>query len=75
MQEGKANSSNPPGWNSLAPREAKTARLIAMGLTNRQAADQLGTTELVIKFYLTGVYDKLGVWNREELAIKLIDFV
>jgi len=29
----------------------------------------MGTTEYVVKNYLKSIYDKLGLWNRVELAL------
>ena len=29
----------------------------------------IGTSEHVIKNYLKGIFDKLGLWNRVELAL------
>ncbi len=43
--------------------------LVAQGLTNRDIAQALGTTEYVIKNHLRTIYDKLGLWNRVELAL------
>ena len=57
---------NPSGPN---PREHAIIRLVAEGCKNREIADSLGTTEHVIKNYLRVIYDKLGLWNRVELAL------
>jgi DNA-binding NarL/FixJ family response regulator len=51
------------------PREQRIIELVAQGLTNREVAKALGTTEYVIKNYLRTIYDKLGLWNRVELAL------
>ena len=51
------------------PREQRIIELVAQGLTNRDIAQALGTTEYVIKNYLRPIYDKLGLWNRVELAL------
>jgi DNA-binding NarL/FixJ family response regulator len=51
------------------PREQRVIELVAQGLTNRDVARELGTTEYVIKNYLRTIYDKLGLWNRVELAL------
>jgi len=32
-------------------------------------ASEIGTTEHVVKNYLRVIYDKLGLWNRVELAL------
>ena len=51
------------------PREQSIIQLVAEGCKNREIADSLGTTEHVIKNYLRVIYDKLGLWNRVELAL------
>jgi len=43
--------------------------LVWEGLTNREIAKIVGTTEQVIKNYLRSAFDKLGVWSRLELAL------
>jgi DNA-binding NarL/FixJ family response regulator len=58
-------------YGSRAPtnRERDVIRLVAGGLTNKEVAESIGTTEHVIKNYLRAIYDKIGVWNRLELAM------
>jgi len=53
----------------LTPKEVRVATLVWEGLTNREIANALGTTEQVVKNYLRGTFDKLGVWSRLELAL------
>jgi len=50
-------------------REQRVIRLVAQGLKNREVAEAIGTTEHVVKNYLRVIYDKLGLWNRVELAL------
>jgi len=50
-------------------REQRLIELVAEGFTNAEAAKSLGTTEHVVKNYLQAIYDKLGLWNRVELAL------
>jgi DNA-binding NarL/FixJ family response regulator len=50
-------------------REQRVIQLVAQGLKNREVADEIGTTEHVVKNYLRVIYDKLGLWNRVELAL------
>ena len=50
-------------------RERRVIELVAQGLKNKEVADQIGTTEHVVKNYLRVIYDKLGLWNRVELAL------
>jgi len=53
----------------LTAKELQVAALVWEGLTNREIATSIGTTEQVIKNYLRNTFDKLGVWSRLELAI------
>jgi DNA-binding NarL/FixJ family response regulator len=53
----------------LTPKELRIVALIVQGYKNKEIADQLGTTEQVIKNYLRNVYDKIGVSDRLELAL------
>jgi DNA-binding NarL/FixJ family response regulator len=50
-------------------REQRVIQLVAQGLKNREVAEVIGTTEHVVKNYLRVIYDKLGLWNRVELAL------
>ena len=50
-------------------REQRVIELVARGLKNKEVATEIGTTEHVIKNYLRTIYDKLGLWNRVELAL------
>jgi DNA-binding NarL/FixJ family response regulator len=50
-------------------REQAIIELVAQGLRNRDIAEAVGTTEYVIKNHLRAIYDKLGLWNRVELAL------
>ncbi len=53
----------------LTNKETQVATLVWQGLTNRQIAKQIGTSEQVVKNYLRTAFDKLGVWSRLELAL------
>jgi len=50
-------------------REQQVIHLVAQGLKNREVAREIGTTEYMIKNYLRVIYDKLGLFNRLELAL------
>jgi DNA-binding NarL/FixJ family response regulator len=50
-------------------REQRVIELVAQGLKNSEVAKSIGTTEHVVKNYLRAIYDKLGLWNRVELAL------
>jgi DNA-binding NarL/FixJ family response regulator len=55
--------------HQLTAKEVQVATLVWEGLTNREIASLVGTTEQVIKNYLRATFDKLGVWSRLELAM------
>ena len=57
------------GKRTTSEREQRVIELVAQGLKNREVANEMGTTEHVVKNYLRIIYDKLGVWNRVELAL------
>lgn len=54
---------------TLGQKEILITSLVASGMKNREIADRVGTTEHAIKNYLRVIYDKLGLWNRVELAL------
>jgi DNA-binding NarL/FixJ family response regulator len=53
----------------LTGKEVQVASLVWQGMTNREIAVVIGTTEQVVKNYLRNTFDKLGVWSRLELAL------
>ena len=55
--------------NQLTPKESQVATLVWHGLTNKEIAVNIGTSEQVVKNYLRSTFDKLGVWSRLELAM------
>lgn len=48
----------------LTQREIEVLRLVAAGLTNAQAAEQLSVTPRTINAHLTSIYSKTGVTSR-----------
>jgi two-component system, NarL family, response regulator DevR len=57
------------GTRVPSEREQRVIQLVAEGMKNREVAEAIGTTEHVVKNYLRVIYDKLGLWNRVELAL------
>ncbi len=53
----------------LTAKEIQVATLVWQGLTNKDIARVLTTSEQVVKHYLRTAFDKLGVWTRLELAL------
>lgn len=59
----------------LAPRERQLIGFVRKGLRNKEIAEQLGVTEGTVKVYLHAIFEKLGVGNRTELAIRADEFL
>jgi len=57
------------GRIASSKRERRVIQLVAKGLKNREVAEAIGIKEHNVKNYLRVVYDKLGLWNRVELAL------
>lgn len=53
----------------LTAKEIQVATLVWQGLTNKDIANVLSTSEQVVKNYLRTTFDKLGLWTRLELAL------
>jgi DNA-binding NarL/FixJ family response regulator len=62
----KTNKSNRFG---LSHREIEIVRAVSSGLTNRDIAKHLAISEHTVKHHITAIFDKLGVYNRLELAL------
>lgn len=60
---------------ALAPRERQLIRFVRQGMRNREIARELGVTEGTVKVYLHGVFEKLGVNSRTELAVRADEFL
>jgi DNA-binding CsgD family transcriptional regulator len=52
----------------LTPQEYRVASTVAAGATNREAAAALFLSPRTVEHHLAGVYRKLGVRSRSELA-------
>ena len=53
----------------LTPREMEIVSAIVSGYSNRQIAERMSISQSTIKHHLTNIFDKLGVYNRLELAL------
>jgi len=63
---------SPRPKNRLSDKELLIVSCVAQGMRNKEIAQEIGTTEQVVKNYLRKVYDKLGVSDRLELALYCI---
>jgi DNA-binding CsgD family transcriptional regulator len=57
------------GRSGLTLSEARVARLIAEGRTDKEIADRLGVSVVDVDSDLAGLFRKLGVKSRTELAL------
>jgi DNA-binding CsgD family transcriptional regulator len=55
----------------LTPQELSVVRLVASGLSNREAAAELVVSVKTVEFHLSHAYRKLAVGSRKELAARL----
>jgi DNA-binding NarL/FixJ family response regulator len=61
--------SNQQELTQLTPREQEVLRLIALGSTNRDIAQQLYISEGTVKTHVTHLLNRLNLRNRSQLAI------
>ncbi|HEX5388139.1 MAG TPA: response regulator transcription factor, partial [Burkholderiaceae bacterium] len=60
-----------PDLSALSAREAEVAQAVAAGKSNREVAEQLFISERTVKAHLGAVFEKLGVRDRLQLALRL----
>jgi len=58
-----------PAKYGLTKREIQVLSLVIAGLKNREIAKRFSISEQTVKHHMTNIYDKLGVYNRLELAL------
>jgi DNA-binding CsgD family transcriptional regulator len=63
-----ARKRDPSTLVALTPSEAQVARLVVQGLSNKDVAAQLWISPRTVAFHLRGIFTKLGVSSRGELA-------
>jgi NarL family two-component system response regulator LiaR len=54
----------------LSEREAEVLRLVALGMSNKEVAEELFLSQRTIKAHLTNVFNKLNVASRSEAIVK-----
>ncbi len=57
----------------LTPRELEVIAAIVAGYTNKDIAQKFSISEQTVKHHLTNIFDKLGVFNRLELALFAVE--
>jgi DNA-binding NarL/FixJ family response regulator len=63
----------PQNTFGLTSRELEVVTLIAQGNTNKDIARECKIAEETVKRHLKNIFDKVGVWNRLELALFAIN--
>jgi DNA-binding NarL/FixJ family response regulator len=57
----------------LSPRERQIIKLVLAGCRNREVAKELEISEKTVKNHLSNIFDKLGVGDRLEMALYVLD--
>ena len=57
----------------LTPRELQVVSAILAGSTNKDIARMFSISEQTVKHHLTSIFDKIGVSNRLELALLILN--
>jgi DNA-binding NarL/FixJ family response regulator len=57
--------------DTLTERELEIMRLVAVGMSNHEIADQLVLAFSTVKWYISQIYSKLGVHNRTQALVAL----
>jgi NarL family two-component system response regulator LiaR len=54
----------------LSERESEVLRLVALGMSNKEVAEELFLSQRTVKAHLTNVFNKLNVASRSEAIVK-----
>lgn len=65
----KTNGGQQKGAFGLTPREMEVVTTVVAGYSNAEIARKYGLSEQTIKHHLSSIFDKVGVFNRLELAL------
>jgi DNA-binding NarL/FixJ family response regulator len=62
-------------FNSLSERQREVISLVVNGMTNQEIASTLIITENTVKVHLRNILNKLGVRNRQQLAVGAASYI
>jgi len=66
-----SSGASTPCWR-FSPRERQIVTLLASGCSNQEIANHLGLRLQTVKNHLSRMYRKLGVPNRVQLAVLVL---
>ena len=66
-----SSAASTPHWR-FSPRERQIVSLLANGCSNQEIANRLGLRLQTVKNHLSRIYRKLGVPNRVQLAVLVL---
>jgi two-component system, NarL family, response regulator LiaR len=69
LQELRRSSEETPSANVLTEREVAVLRQVAQGLSNREVAARLETTEATVKSHVSSILSKLHLANRVQATL------
>lgn len=61
------------GLSLLSKRDMQVVELVAEGLANKEIGEKLGVNEHTVSNYLFRIYNKLGISNRVELVLYVMN--
>ena len=61
-----------PDYATINPREIAIARLLPLGLTNRQISEELHISERTVQTHLVNLYAKCQLGNRTAVVVRLL---
>lgn len=64
-----SNGNSPKAAFGLTPREQQIITTVVGGYSNAEIARKYGLSEQTVKHHLSSIFDKVGVFNRLELAL------
>lgn len=53
----------------LTPRECEVSFLVSQGNSNKEIAEELGVTEVTVKFHLQNIFKKMELKSRAQLIV------
>lgn len=69
LLSGIKEKATPRLLDTLSEQEQRVLRLVARGMSNREAGEQLGILEKTVKFHMTRIMAKLQVKNRVSASL------